>query len=189
FHRGNILTSRTFPQSTINPALGRAVAGYRRNDAGGSCGGPIRKEKTFFFFTFDELRSSRGFANVMTVETPQFVDFMKSRYPNNVSTNLLTNFRPAAGASTFQAGSLRTVSQLAPGCAGTNALGMPCDLPVVGNTVYSDANKHDGRQWNAPLDQHFRSGTDRVYANVDRPTTIHQTNNVPPASGGPARTP
>src|SRR5439155_1289835 len=89
FHRNNKLTSRTYLQSTVNPALGRAFPAYRRNDFGGSVGGPIRKEKTFFFMTFDELRSSRGFANVVTVETPQFADFMKTRYPNNVSTNLL----------------------------------------------------------------------------------------------------
>jgi hypothetical protein len=181
FHRDNILTSRTFLQSTVNPALGRAFPAYRRNDAGGSFGGPIRKEKTFFFMTFDELRSSRGFANVVTVETPQFADFMKTRYPNNVSTNLLTNFRPAPGVSTFQAGSVRTVSQLAPGCTGTNSLGMPCDLPVVGNAVYSDANKHDGRQWNARLDQHFHNGNDRLYGNVYRTTILDETKNTRPA--------
>jgi len=63
FHRDNILTSRTFLQSTVNPALGRAFPAYRRNDAGSSFGGPIRKEKTFFFMTFNINNWDTNLAN------------------------------------------------------------------------------------------------------------------------------
>jgi hypothetical protein len=63
FHRDNKLTARTYLQSTVNPTLGRATPVYRRNDFGGSIGGPIRKDKTFFFVTVNKLLSGRAFAN------------------------------------------------------------------------------------------------------------------------------
>src|SRR5947209_12430033 len=94
FHRDNQLTARTFLQSTVNPTLGRATPVYRRNDFGGSFGGPIRKDKTFFFVTVDKLLSGRAFANVVTVETPDFTNFMKQNFPNRVSTTLLKDFAP-----------------------------------------------------------------------------------------------
>src|SRR6266481_6082853 len=86
FHRNNVLTARTFLQSAVNPTLGRATPVYRRNDFGGSFGGAIKKDKAFFFVTVDKLLSGRAFANVVTVETPEFASFLKQNFPNDVST-------------------------------------------------------------------------------------------------------
>src|SRR5262249_38418317 len=109
-----------------------------------------------------------------------FVDFMRQRYPNNVSTKLVASYKPA-NVSAFQAGSVQTVANLQSGCAGTNSLGMPCNLPVRGNAVYTDANAHNGRQWNVRLDQNFNKGKDRVYANAYRTTVYNEAKNVRPA--------
>lgn len=179
FHRDNQLTARTFLQSTVNPALGRAMPVYRRNDFGGSFGGPIRKDKTFFFATVDKLLSGRGFANVVTVETPEWVNFMKANYPNNVSTKVLTQFPSVI--SQFQAGTIQTVSNLTSGgCTGTNSLGMPCTMPVLGNGVFSDANGHNGLQWNIRIDQNFRDGRDRIYGNIYRTSYVNDSKNTRP---------
>src|SRR5262249_11780016 len=77
FPRDHKLTSRTLLQSTINPFTRRAFPVYRRNDFGGSVGGPIRKEKTFFFATINRLKSANSFANLQTIEPPEFVSFMQ----------------------------------------------------------------------------------------------------------------
>jgi len=166
FHRDNQLTARTYLQSTVNPTLGRATPVYRRNDFGGSVGGPIRKDKTFFFVTVNKLLSGRAFANLVTVEAPEFTNFMKQNFPNRVSTTLLTDFAPVV--TQFNAGTVRTVANLQAGCVGTNSLGMPCTMPVYGSGIFSDVNGHDGLQWNARIDQTFRDGKDRIYGNIFR---------------------
>src|SRR5262245_30075593 len=43
---------------------------YRQNQYGGSVGGPIRKERTFFFGTFEGFKSRRGLAASAQVPTP-----------------------------------------------------------------------------------------------------------------------
>lgn len=52
FLRNSALDSRSF----FDPASGPPP--FRRNQFGGSIGGPIRKEKTFFFFAYEGLRQS-----------------------------------------------------------------------------------------------------------------------------------
>jgi hypothetical protein len=178
FHRDNVLTARTFLQSTVNPSLGRATPVYRRNDFGGSFGGPVKKNKAFFFVTVDKLLSGRAFANVVTVETPEFVNFLKTNMPNNISTKLVTQFPHVI--TQFQAGSILTVADLTPGCAGTNSIGMPCSMPVTGNGVFSDVNGHNGLQWNARFDQNLRGGKDRIYGNIFRTSYVNDSKNVRP---------
>jgi hypothetical protein len=178
FHRNNVLTARTFLQSTVNPTLGRATPVYRRNDFGGSFGGAIKKDKAFFFVTVDKLLSGRAFANVVTVETPEYVNFLKQNYPNNVSTKLVTQFPSVI--TQFQPGTILTVASLTPGCAGTNSIGMPCSMPVYGNGVFSDVNGHNGLQWNARFDENFRGGKDRVYGNIFRTSYVNDGKNVRP---------
>jgi len=178
FHRDNALTARTFLQSTVNPSLGRATPVYRRNDFGGSFGGPIKKDRSFFFVTVDKLLSGRAFANVVTVETPEFVNFVKQNFPNNVSTKLLTQFPSVI--TQFQPGTILTVANLTSGCAGTNSLGMPCSMPVTGNGVFSDVNGHNGLQWNGRYDQNLRAGKDRVYGNIFRTSYVNDSKNVRP---------
>jgi hypothetical protein len=179
FHRDNDLTARTFLQSTKNPLTGHSIPVYRSNDFGGSLGGPIHKDQTFFFVTLDKLLSANSFANVQTVETPDFANFMKQNYPNRVSTKLLTQFTPVV--NTFNPGTVLTVANLTPGgCTGTNSLGMPCSLPLVGSGVFSDANGHNGLQWNVRIDENLRSGKDRIYGNIFRTSYTNDSKNVRP---------
>lgn len=46
------------------PASTRRLPAFTRNNFGGSFGGPIRKDKTFFFATIEELRERLGITNV-----------------------------------------------------------------------------------------------------------------------------
>ena len=59
FLRNSDLDARNFFDHQIPP--------FRRNQFGGSVGGPIIKDRTFFFFNYEDLRQSLGLSVVETV--------------------------------------------------------------------------------------------------------------------------
>lgn len=59
FLRNSALDARNFFDSSIPP--------FRRNQFGGSLGGPIRKGRTFFFADYEGLRQSLGITRIDTV--------------------------------------------------------------------------------------------------------------------------
>ncbi|HEV2178242.1 MAG TPA: carboxypeptidase-like regulatory domain-containing protein [Terriglobia bacterium] len=61
FHRNNAVDARSF-FATSTPK-------YIENTFGGSIGGPIQKDKTFFFFDFQDTRYVEAIPNVATVPT------------------------------------------------------------------------------------------------------------------------
>jgi len=66
FLRNKALDKPTFPDVVIPP--------FRRNQFGGSAGGPIQKNKTFFFADYEGYRESRGLTSINTVPTADFLN-------------------------------------------------------------------------------------------------------------------
>jgi hypothetical protein len=60
FLRNSALDARNFTDPSEVPA-------FRRNQFGGSLGGPIRKDKAFFFFNYEGIRLVQGFSQVANV--------------------------------------------------------------------------------------------------------------------------
>jgi len=54
FFRNSVMDANEW----FNNAFGTKIAPLKRNDFGGTVGGPIRKDKTFFFFDYEGLRES-----------------------------------------------------------------------------------------------------------------------------------
>ncbi|HKX28500.1 MAG TPA: TonB-dependent receptor, partial [Blastocatellia bacterium] len=173
YHRNNKLTARNVFQNTPDPN-GRVLPATRRNEFGFSLGGPIQKDKMFFFGSLDLLRSSNNVTERATVETPEFVNFMRANFPNNISTSLLTRF-PAGNLGPFDPGQIETVAQVMAvsgfaTCDGAGPLGMPCNLPLRGSVVRNFAAARDGLQWNVRVDRYFNDAKDRVHVNYQRRT-------------------
>jgi hypothetical protein len=61
FLRNSALDARNFFDVTPQPPP------FRRNQYGGTFGGPIRKDKTFFFVNYEGLREGLGLTNIATV--------------------------------------------------------------------------------------------------------------------------
>jgi hypothetical protein len=62
FLRNSALDARNFFD-------GPKIPSFKRNQFGGSIGGPIIKERTFFFFDYEGIRQSKGITAVTTVPT------------------------------------------------------------------------------------------------------------------------
>lgn len=173
FHVNNVLQSRGLFQNTRNPNTGRVLPVFRRNEYIGSLGGPVRKNRTFIFGSFDLLRQASAANDNSVVETPEFVNFVSQRFPNNKSALLLknfpaaftpyTNFRTAGTILGTNCASLSSPSNLV-----TSPIGMiPCNLPVTGEGVTPTTSPRDGTQWSLRLD-HMLGGKDRLYGSVFR---------------------
>jgi carboxypeptidase family protein len=119
-----------FQKQTTNfqiPAFGRKEVSW-------GFGGPIRKDKTFFFVSGDVLRSDVAVSGDRSILTPQFIQFMQQARPNNISTRIARDFP----ASFTPDRSFRTAGQiLGSACSGStlidSAMGpVPCNLAVTG---------------------------------------------------------
>ncbi|MGD0890725.1 MAG: TonB-dependent receptor [Terracidiphilus sp.] len=58
-----------FANQSINPLTGRYLASTLHNQFGGTVGGPIKKDKIFFFFDYQGQREKTGGAGLTTVPT------------------------------------------------------------------------------------------------------------------------
>ena len=70
FLRNSSLDARNFFDRKLRPSDPRLPA-FRRNNFGGSFGGPIRKDKAFFFLTYEGVRESLGLSQVLSVPNAQ----------------------------------------------------------------------------------------------------------------------
>lgn len=174
YHQDNKLTARNVFQNSPDPLTGRVLPASRRNEFGFSLGGPIQRDKMFFFGSLDMLRSSKNVSNRVTLETPEFVNFLKTNFPGNVSTYLLSNF-PVGNVGAFEAGTIETVAQVMavsgfPACSGTGPLGMPCGMPLRGSAVRNLSPARNGLQWNTRFDRYLNDTKDRIHVNYQRRT-------------------
>ena len=64
FLRNSDLDARNFTD-------GPAVPAFRRNQYGGTLGGPIKKDKMFFFVNYEGIRFTQGFSQTVTVPVPR----------------------------------------------------------------------------------------------------------------------
>jgi len=135
---------------------------YSRKDLVGTLGGPIRKNKTFFFADVEKLWATvPGATGQVTVEDPQFVSWAQTNYANTVGTQVLTGW-PATNIGGL------TVSQTAgtylPGvCGPTGSLpALPCSLPMVDSGSFNASEYYNALQYNFRLDQYF-TDKDRLY--------------------------
>ncbi len=167
FHTDNALTSRTVFQSKV-PV-------FRRNEFGFTAGGPAIRNKTFLFGSYHRLASSASQTDVVPVETPQFLNFLKQNYPNNIATRLLSTAVPGA----YPLSNFLTVADVqarTPGRVPVPASWSPT-MPVIGTAFINETLTRPAGQWNTRLDQYARDFRDRVFFNYYSYFSTAQTAN------------
>jgi len=153
------------------------VSGFQHPDFGRKeyswgLGGPILKDRTFFFTSGDVLRSEVAISRAARIVTPQFIDFMQQSRPNNVSTYVMSTFPASFSAERnfLTAGQL-----LGSSCSGSGAIdspvgAIPCNLPVTGEGTFNTTSPRKGLQWTGRVDHHMNDAKDRIYGAINRTT-------------------
>ncbi|MDQ6707621.1 MAG: carboxypeptidase-like regulatory domain-containing protein, partial [Acidobacteriota bacterium] len=161
-----------------------AVPVFRRNEFGYYIGGPILRNRTFFFSSFDGLRQSGARAQIYTVETAQFRNLVASTRPKTIAATLLSQFKPAVDP-TYNFKDLGSILPLGtPGLA-TGAIGPADGIPDIGSVSFSPAAYRNGQQLSGRMDHQLRPGKDNLYGNFYRTWANTLNGGVRPAFNRP----
>ncbi|MGB2676936.1 MAG: TonB-dependent receptor [Candidatus Acidiferrum sp.] len=171
----NDLTAHTKFQSSLPPS--------KRNEISGAMGGPILKNKLFWFAAIDVLRSSTTSSGSAPVETQDFYNWVKANEPNTVAYQALTLAPPVAYATASTPGVL-TVGQI----AGTSFFpipeGIPLTLDAIGVVDYTNVAQKNGYQWDFRVD-YYLGKNDRLYVDAIRTYDTSVSVNARPAFNAP----
>src|SRR5581483_10086164 len=142
FLRNNVLDARNYFDG------GGPAPAFHENQFGGSVGGPIRREKTFFFLNYDGQRIRQSVADVFSVPT-------QAQRQGIFSTTILN---PATGQP-FPGNSINAPLDLA-----ASALLVRIPLPNLQGTANNlravEQQRIDSDQVNVRLDHRFSNGDD-----------------------------
>jgi len=159
---------------------------FHRHDVTGAFGGPIVKDKTFFFSSVEMKRSSSqgltttqgssGSAGLVTYEDPAFSAWALANFPGTHGSYILNQYKPTSVAT-------RGVVQWADPNYTTfcNAPVTGCSTPFLDQGSPTTTPFSNGLQYNFRGDQYFRGGKDRVFANYYRTNTDFQASDIRPA--------
>lgn len=137
----------------------------KRNEYSFTMGGPVFKNKLFWFGAIDVLRSSVTSASTSTVETQDLYNWVKTNLPNSVAEQIMTLAPPVQYATASSPGA-KTVSEIT-GSYFPLPAGIPPDLDALGNVNFTYSSPKDGYQWSFRVDDYLGKN-DRIYVDALR---------------------
>jgi hypothetical protein len=167
----NNLSALTHFQSSLPPST--------RNEISGTMGGPLFKNKLFWFGAIDVLRSSVTSAGSATVETMDFYNWVKSNLATvggnaNLALQALTEAPPLTYASSSGAKTVAQIESTAFGgsCSTCSELvappaGLSPTLDAIGTVNFTGVAPKNGYQWSFRIDDYVGKN-DRVYVDAMR---------------------
>ncbi|MGA2118846.1 MAG: carboxypeptidase regulatory-like domain-containing protein [Bryobacteraceae bacterium] len=135
------------------------ISAFRRNQFAYNLGGRIKRDRTFFFTSYEGLRMSGGRASIVTVLTPAFENWVEQALPNGIAAQVL-NVAPAAAIPT--SGFVLASSIAAPAGLPTP----PAGLEAYGNASWVPTTQtRSGNQFSVRIDHELRPSKDKVFGN------------------------
>lgn len=180
---------------------------FKMNQFGGTIGGPIKKNKWFYFGSFEGERTRAPVSVSTAIETPAWANFIQSNMPNSVAALLYKNF-PAksptsgltsladyitgigdGGCTTFDNNCLETIYAVPAGSALEQSLLANQNMPVYGSlnataTEFTKDQFYDGNQFSGRID--YQGDSDKVFGRYFFDRT-NDPNFSPSANGGAAQ--
>lgn len=149
YHSNNRLQARNFFDASVPVS--------RRNQFGYGIGGPIVRNRTFFYTTYEGARRSGSSSSNTTVETPELRNYVLQTRPNSIAAYILDKFRPVADPTI----NIRDVGSPLPG---VNKFSSVKDgIPDIGTVRYMTTTDARSYQFTARVDHELRPGKDRLY--------------------------
>lgn len=151
-------------QATPDFVQANAFTPFARKDLVGTLGGPIRKNKTFFFADFEKLWATTSAAAVtgtQTFEDPAFVTWATQNFPHTVGTQVLTGWPASALIPNGTVDNAQTVFGAA-NCGPSSSTAIPCALAVRDYGNFVARPYYNALQYNFRFDQYFTQ-KDRLY--------------------------
>lgn len=151
FHRNTALNARNYFDTVEKTPL-------RHHQFGASLGGPIVRNKTFFFGNYEGSRRSDGLPEIARAETPEFRDLVITTRPNTVAAGFYRDF-PAPAC----VGRIDDVGSLPPlGSGPFGVVGPPDSIPDYCDVLATQVQDHRADQYTLRLDHNF-SENDTIF--------------------------
>lgn len=145
YSRNTQLNARNFFSATRPPVI--------FNQFGANVGGPIIKNKTFFFGSYEGTRSVLGQPLTFQVETPEFRDYVQRTAPNGVAAELMK--RNPAPIPQAGSGSSKYAGQI-----DLPTPGGP--IPAIGRAAVTLRNYSYADQYLGRIDHSFNDSLDKI---------------------------
>lgn len=154
FNRVAALAARDF----FNKA-GTPKPGLTRNEFGGVIGGPIRRDKTFFFFGYQGRYLRQSSTSIYTLPQPAFLNGDFSSVPGLALYNPATGNADGTGRQPF-ANNIVSAGQLSPIAKKLNSYLPGPNLPgILNNYNVNIPFSYNGNSYDARVDHNFTDET------------------------------
>lgn len=130
----------------------------RRNEFGGTVGGPIRKDRTFFFADYQGIRIRRPLSNVSTIPTLAQRDMVATGNFSGLGANIFDPANVVAGSNQRIpfAGNQIPIGRLDPAARAVTALlPQPSNSATTRNFAFNPSVKQRTDQFDVKLDQNL----------------------------------
>jgi hypothetical protein len=171
---------------------------YKRNQFGTSLGGPIRRNSTFFFGSWESLRLRTGRSSVQSFESAPWANYVQQYgapvasflYKNYPAPKPITTVTDTVGSYLVNQGWITEPTQaevdgFLMDTFGSPAGALAADAPIAGEINYFQPNWADTDQWSVRVDHEFRSGRDKLFGRYYWKKTMSQALGNRPAFDGP----
>ena len=180
FLRNNKLDANTF----FNNRLGAPKPAFKRNEFGGTVGGPIRKDRTFFFADYQGIRLRQPRSLISTLPTLAQRQGISSGDFSALGINVFDPMNAVNGQRMPFAGNRIPGTRLDPAALKvTGLLPAPTNSAATRNFIFNPTVEQRTDQFDARLD-HNLGQSDRVFFKYSYDDTLFLTpGNVPVAQG------
>jgi hypothetical protein len=159
FFRNDKLDANRF----FNNRAGVERPAFRRNEFGGTVGGPIKQDRTFFFADYQGIRVRRPLPNVSTIPTTAQQQMVETGNFSGLGATVFDPFNMTNGQRIPFAGNQIPLSRVDPGARAVfGLLPQPTDAGTTRNFVFNPSVEQRTDQFDARIDQNV-GDTDRLF--------------------------